>query len=130
VTDLQDQDEELKASFKHRKRDEASTQVKDLRGLPKEIQTHITSLAAKTTPQQCQEKITKVLGRGWEMAPTVKMERTKERLNKTLLAGIFSKIVAAPIRSVRNWVRALKRVLSPNPYAWNYQCRYAIIWLV
>jgi hypothetical protein len=114
--------------------------VKDLQGLPKEIQTRIASLATKTTPQQRQETTPEVLGTGWETALTVKVELSNERLNK-LLAGVGTEDTPSQsesilrIRGGGNWCQKSGEGLETSPvtepvYALNYQCRYAIVWLV
>jgi hypothetical protein len=73
---------------------ERKQEVKDQQRLPEEMQNCIALLAVKETPQERQETITKVLGTGWEKAPTVRMELTEERLNE-ILAGMALKILRA-----------------------------------
>jgi hypothetical protein len=57
---------------------------KDQPRLPREMQTRIATLAAKITSEECEEKITKVLGSGWKSSPTVRMELTEAGLKDIL----------------------------------------------
>jgi hypothetical protein len=72
------------SSRKKQATSEQNEKGKDQPRLPREMQNRIATLAAKKMSEECEEKITKVLGSGWESSPTVTMELTKAGLKDIL----------------------------------------------
>jgi hypothetical protein len=71
------------SSRKKQATSEQNEKGKDQPRLPREMQNRIATLAEKTS-EEFEEKITKVLGSGWESSPTVTMELTKAGLKDIL----------------------------------------------